>query len=229
MSSLPAITNPNQTVGNRYRINCKHALFTYAHTEAYSEDKEEVKERWLEILAACNPEPTVSLCVEDYPTSDGTHVHALLSWERRAHRYVDSFIVEEIYPDYRRVTPGKASIQRILEYLSKGSGTVEEPVDFVGELNHVLEPAKPSYARVVTCTTRRDAEEYILGNFPQDFVRNYNNTQAFLNGHFKPRAPEYTTPANSRPFVLTDDISRWIEEESVKVIIFYVQHFSPAS
>ena len=121
------------------------------------------------------------------------------------------FDVEGRHPNIQSVR----NVRAVYQYVTKDG-------DIRGEFN-VHDSGKRSRDTVFgDACNAPDGEQFlrlIQDGCPRDFVIFHKQIETFAAKRFKPAEEEYKHPETSKPFVLPDDIARWVETEFPKVFI----------
>lgn len=212
---------PAVSSDGHFRVKAYNLFLTWQNLQLVTESRESCAQELRDFLEELEEPPSfITLCVEPYPTNpDNYHAHALITFDTNTvQRRLSLFWFKGVNCHYRRVSVGAENIRKIVEYCSKGSGTVANPEGFVGFIGHTILERKASYAGALTCGSREEARAFIALNFPRDYVCLYRQIQSFLDAHYRGSTSEYTCPVNQAPFILPEPLSDWSRDELPKVM-----------
>jgi len=140
----------------------------------------------------------------------GIHYHVLAEWAT-AFRTRDprTFDVD----GHHHNISGVRDVHAVYNYVTKDG-------DVHGEF--ALRSKKRSGDDVFGEACASTSSEQFLGIIregkPRDFVIYHDRLEAFAKKKWKEEPEEYTSPENSKPFVLPDDLAGWVENEFPKVL-----------
>nr|WPR18679.1 MAG: hypothetical protein [Owegonang virus 16] len=111
------------------------------------------------------------ICVCSETHQDGSlHRHAVVSWKNRQHASTSSFDYEGRHPNLQIIKGGITTShgKRSIAYVQKCGDFMER-----GSLSSL-------WKRVITCTSRKEAEQLIIEEAPREYVTRFSTIQAFL-------------------------------------------------